>query len=143
MPNGVNKALYNNKKIMKKLGLLLLSVFVFTAVTMAQRPGMGDFDPKEMAKRQTDELTEVLDLNKEQQKKVLLINTESGEKMAKMREKMSDGGDRTAMREEMTKIRDIQNKALKDVLTEEQYKKYEKYLEERRGNRGRAGGGGQ
>lgn len=121
----------------------MLFVFVFTAVAMAQRPGMGDFDPKEMAKRQTDELTEVLELNKEQQKKVLVINTESGEKMAQMREKMMAGGDRNGMREEMTKIRDIQNKAMKEILTEEQYKKYEKYLEERRGNRGRGGGGGQ
>jgi len=129
---------------MKKLGLLFLAVFVITAVTQAQNRGPRDFDPKEMAKRQTEELTEVLDLNKDQQKKVLELNTESGEKMSAMRgEMMNGGGDREAMREKMMKIREDQNKEMKKILTEDQYKKYEKYLEERRGQRGQGGPGGQ
>ncbi len=129
---------------MKKLGLLLLAVFVFTAVSMAQDRGPRNFDPKEMAKRQTDELTEVLDLNKDQQKKVLELNTEAGEKMSAMRgEMMNGGGDREAMREKMTKIREDQNKEMKKILTEDQYKKYEKYLEERRSQRGQGRPGGQ
>ena len=129
---------------MKKLGLLLLSVFVFTVVSTAQDRGQRNFDPKEMAKRQTEELTKVLDLNKDQQKKVLELNTEAGEKMSAMRnDMMSGGGDREALREKMMKIREDQNKEMKKILTEEQYKKYEKYLEERRSQRGQRGPGGQ
>ncbi len=129
---------------MKKLGLLLLSVFVFAAVTMAQDRGPRNFDPKEMAKRQTDELTKALDLNKDQAAKVLELNTKVGEKMSSMREEMRDGGgDREAMREKMTKIREEQKVEMKKILTEAQYKKYEKYLEERRAQRGQGRPGGQ
>ncbi|RIJ50790.1 DUF4890 domain-containing protein [Maribellus luteus] len=129
---------------MKKLGLLLLSVIVFAAVTMAQDRGPRNFDPKEMAKRQTDELTKALDLNKDQAAKVLELNTKVGEKMSSMREEMRDGGgDREAMREKMTKIREEQKVEMKKILTEAQYKKYEKYLEERRAQRGQGRPGGQ
>ncbi len=129
---------------MKKLGLLLLSVFVFAAVTMAQDRGPRNFDPKEMAKRQTEELTKALDLNKDQAAKVLELNTKVGEKMSSMREEMRDGGgDREAMREKMTKIREEQKVEMKKILTEAQYKKYEKYLEERRAQRGQGRPGGQ
>ncbi len=129
---------------MKKLGLLLLSVFVFAAVTMAQDRGPRNFDPKEMAKRQTDELTKALDLNKDQAAKVLELNTKVGEKMSSMREEMRDGGgDREAMREKMTKIREEQKVEMKKILTEAQYKKYEKYLEERHAQRGQGRPGGQ
>lgn len=129
---------------MKKIGLLLLFAFVLTTVSMAQNRGERNFDPEEMAKRQTEELTKTLDLNKDQQKKVLSLNKEMGEKMSAMREDMRDGGgDWGAMREKMTKIREEQNKEMKKILTEDQYKKYEKYLEERRARRGqgRPGGG--
>jgi len=129
---------------MKKLGLLLLSVFVFATVTMAQNQGPRNFDPKEMAKRQTEELTKTLDLNKDQAKKVLELNTKMGEKRSTMFQEMRNGGgDREAMREKMTKIQEEQNAEMKKILTEDQYKKYEKYLEERRAQRGQGRPGGQ
>lgn len=129
---------------MKKIGLVLLFAFVLTAVSMAQGREQRNFDPKEMAKRQTEELTKTLDLNKDQQKKVLALNNEMGEKMSAMREDMRDGGgDREAMREKMNKLRDEQNKEMKKILTEDQYKKYEKYLEERRARRGQGRPGGE
>ncbi|WP_340112315.1 DUF4890 domain-containing protein [Maribellus mangrovi] len=129
---------------MKKLGLVLLALFAFTVVTVAQNRGQRDFDPKERAKRQTEELTKELDLNKDQQKKVLELNEKYSEKMSAMFEDMrSGGGDREAMREKMGKLRDEQNKEMKKILTEDQYKKYEKYLEERRSRRGPGGSGRQ
>ncbi|MCK3684892.1 DUF4890 domain-containing protein [Maribellus sp. YY47] len=128
---------------MKKLGLLLLSVIAFATVTMAQDRGPRNFDPKEMAQRQTEELTKTLDLNKDQAKKVLELNTKMGEKMSAMRGEMRDGGgDREAMREKMTKMREEQKAEMKKILTDAQYKKYEKYLEERRSQRGPGGPGG-
>ncbi|MFV0590228.1 MAG: hypothetical protein ACK5M7_02480 [Draconibacterium sp.] len=129
---------------MKKLGLVLLSVIVFATVTMAQDRGSRSFDPKEMAKRQTEELTKALGLNKDQQAKVLALNTKMGEKRSSMFQEMRNGGgDREAMREKMTKLRDEEKAEMKKILTEDQYKKYEKYLEEQRARRGqgRPGGG--
>jgi periplasmic protein CpxP/Spy len=127
---------------MKKTGLVLLALLAFTVVTVAQNRGSGNFDPKEMAKRQTEQLTEELDLNKDQQKKVLELNEKYSEKMSAMFQDMrSGGGDREAMREKMGKMREEQNKEMKKLLTEDQYKKYEKYLEERRSSRGQGGPG--
>lgn len=129
---------------MKKLGFLVLFAILFASVGMAQNR-MSNFDPKEMAKRQTDELTKALSLNKDQEKKVLDLNLKAAEKMSALRdEAMNGGGDRDAMREKMMKSREEQNKEMKKILTEAQYKKYEKYLEERRGGmRGQGGPGGQ
>ncbi len=129
---------------MKKLGFLVLFAILFATVGMAQNR-MSDFDPKEMAKRQTDELTKALSLNKDQEKKVLDLNLKAAEKMSALRdEAMNGGGDRDAMREKMMNSREEQNKEMKKILTEAQYKKYEKYLEERRGGmRGQGGTGGQ
>lgn len=128
---------------MKKLGLLLLAVLVFTVVSVGQDRGQRNFDPKEMAKRQTEELTKALNLNKDQQKKVLTLNNEMADKMSAVREDMRNGGDREAMREKFRKVREEQNKEMKKILTEAQYEKYEKYLEEQRAKRGqgRPGGG--
>jgi periplasmic protein CpxP/Spy len=129
---------------MKKLGLLLLLALFATTFSMAQQGGPQNFDPKEMAKRQTEELTKELGLNKDQQKKVSDLNLKAAEQMSAMREQMRNGGDREAMREKMTKAREAQNAEMKKILTDEQYKKYEKYLEERRARRGGPGGpGGQ
>ena len=126
---------------MRKLGFLLLFVFSLTTVTMAQDNGRRDFDPKEMAKRQTEELTKALGLTKDQQKKVLDLNNETAEKMTAMRGQRGEG-DREAMREKMMKIREDEQKEMKKILNDNQYKKYEKYLEERRSKRGHGGPGG-
>lgn len=127
---------------MKKLGFLVLFAMLFASVSMAQGPG-GNFDPKEMAKRQTEDLTKALSLTKDQQKKVQNLNLKNAEEMSAMRdEMMNGGGDREAMRAKMDKLRETQNTEMKKILTDAQYKKYEKYLEERRNMRGQGGPGG-
>ncbi|MCY1722245.1 hypothetical protein OU798_17965 [Prolixibacteraceae bacterium Z1-6] len=127
---------------MKKLGLLMMIVIFGATLSLAQnRDGQRNFDPEEMAKRQTKELTELLSLDKAQAQKVHELNLESGKKMSKMREEMQGGGDREAMREKMTEMRKKQNAEMKKILSEDQYTKYEKYLEERRARRGGSGGG--
>lgn len=127
---------------MKKLMFLFFAVLLGATVSMAQnRDGQRSMNPEDMAKRQTAELKEKLGLDKAQEKKVYDLNLESGKKMAKMREGMqSGGGDREAMREKFTTMREEQNKEMKKILTADQYKKYEKYLEERRAQRGQGGG---
>ena len=130
---------------MKRLGLLLVVVLLGTTITMAQnRGGQRNMDPEDMAKSQTEELKEKLGLDEDQEKKVYDLNLKSANKMVAMREEMRGGnGDRDAMREKMMDLREEQNKDMKKILTDDQYKKYEKYVEERRNNMRNRGGGGQ
>ena len=125
---------------MKKLGFLIIAVLLGTTFSMAQYGGGGQRStPEERAKQQTAELKEALGLNKDQEKKVYDLNLESGKKMQKMREEMGGGGFSDEMREKMMAMREETNKEMKKILTDDQYKKYEKYLEERRNRRGQGG----
>ena len=128
---------------MKKLGILLLALVLGTTISFAQnRGGQRSFNPEERAKQTTAELKEKLGLNKDQETKVYKLNLESNKKMAAMREDAQGGGGGfEGMREKMTQMRDEQNKKMKEILTDAQFKKYEKYLEEQRANRGQRRGG--
>lgn len=130
---------------MKKIGILLIALVLGTTISIAQnRGGQRNFDPEERAKTQTAELKEVLGLNKDQEKKVYGLNLDTNKKFGAMRNEMqASGGGFEGMREKMTKIREEQDKEMKKILSDEQWKKYEKYLEERRSRRGqgRSGGG--
>lgn len=123
---------------MKKIGILLMALLLGTMFGMAQN--WQSATPEEMAKKQTAELKEKCGLDKDQEKKVYDMSLKSGKEMAKMRKDMQGGGDRDAMREKMMKMREDQNKEMKKILSADQYKKYEQYLEERRAARQRGGG---
>ena len=125
---------------MKKIGLLVLSVMLAAFVSQSQ-PRQRSFNPEEMAKRQTEQLKEVLGLNADQEKKVYDLNLESGKKMRELRE-ANQGAGFEAMREKMGKIREEQDKKMKESLTEAQWEKYLKYQEERRSRRGQGRPGG-
>ena len=128
---------------MKKIGLFLMAVLFGTSLSMAQPGGQRSFNPEEMAKRQTAELKEALSLNADQEKKVYDINLETSKKMSAMREKMQAGGNgMEGMREKMTQIRAEQDKKMKEILTADQWAKYQKYQEERRARRMQGGGPG-
>lgn len=114
---------------MNKIGIVLLALLLTSVVSIAQQ---RNFDPEDFAKRQTAQLKEELDLNKEQEEKVYDLNLESIKKMSKLREEMQSGGGFEGMREKMTEIREEQNKKMKEILSEKQYTKYEKFQEERR-----------
>ncbi|MEZ5102919.1 MAG: hypothetical protein R2757_00360 [Draconibacterium sp.] len=123
---------------MRKIGFLLIAILMGTTISMAQ-PGGQRMAPEERAKQQTAELKEALGLDKTQEKKVYDLNLETGKKMQKMREEMGGQGFSDEMREKMQAMREETNKEMKKILTDEQYKKYEKYLEERRARRGQGG----
>lgn len=128
---------------MKKLGLLLMIVVLGTTVLMAQnRSGQGNYDPVESAKRQTEVLKKELNLNKDQGEKVYELNLKAANKIDDMRKEMQNSGSREGMREKFGEIREEQDKEMKKVLTDDQYKKYQKYTEERRNSRRGQGGGG-
>lgn len=123
---------------MKKLGFILIILILETSVSMAQyRGGQRNYNPEERAKQQTETLKEKLELNKEQEKKVYALNIEAGKEFAEMRKEMQNGGGfNDNMREKMIKMREEQNKKMKEILTDSQYEKYETYLKERRERRG-------
>jgi biopolymer transport protein ExbB/TolQ len=114
---------------MKKFGIAFLALLLISVVSFAQQ---RNFEPEEVAKRQTAQLKEELELNADQEKKVYEINLESMKKMGEMREKMRGGGNFEGMREKMAEAREEQNKKMKKILNDDQWTKYEKYLEERR-----------
>ena len=129
---------------MKKLGILLVTFIMVSTLAIAQ-PGGGRMNPEERAKRQTEELTEKLDLSKDQAKKVEAINLKYAKKMGDMFRDMRDSGnmDREAMREKMGALREEQNKEMQKVLDKDQMKEYEAYLkeqDERRAQRRGPGG---
>jgi len=125
---------------MKKIGITLMSLLLVAFVGIAQPRGQRDYDPEQVAKRQTEQLKDTLGLTEEQEQKVYELNLETGQKMSALRDEIQ-GSDTGAIREKMGEIREEQNEKMKEILTDEQWKKYEKYLEERRSRWQQRGGG--
>ena len=111
----------------------LMLVFGVSAANaqMGQMPS-----PEEMAKFQADQMKQTVNLNDDQYNKVLVIYKESGEKIGKLFE--SGQPDFSKFGE----IQEEQNKKFKEILTDEQYKKWDEYQQEMRKNMGGFGGGG-
>ena len=102
--------------------------------------GPGNFDPQAMVDRMVDDMDENLDLSKKQEEKIRKIMEENFESMAKMREEMQDSGAGfEGMREKMQKVREEQDNKMKEVLSDEQWEKYQVMQEERRARRGQGG----
>lgn len=149
---------------MKKLVLLVISILLVSGITYAQERGGGDrpsktapqggprgdrpnFNPEEIAKRQTQRLVDELKLNKEQEAKAIAINKKYTEKQTGSFGKMRDASDadRAKMREEMDKLQAERNKEIRAILTPEQAKTFDeiqKKREEMRRNGGGPGGFG-
>jgi len=115
---------------MKKIGVILMSLLLITVVATAQ-PGQRSFNPEDMAKRQTEQIKEAVGLDEKQEKQVYDLNLETGKKMRALREE-NQGGGFEGMREKMTELRAEQDKKMKEILTEAQWEKYQKYQKERR-----------
>jgi len=96
--------------------------------------GRGQFNPEEMAKRQTDQLAGYVKLTEEQKAKVMELNLKFAEKSREMRSGVSfrdmSDDERQAFREKMNAQQEEKSQELKKILTEDQLKDYEKYLEE-------------
>ncbi len=124
---------------MKRIGLIMSFLIMLSVVLTAQPRQQRD--PEEMAKRQTEEIKKAVGLNEKQEKQVYDLHLEASKKMSKMREESQQGGFE-GIREKMGEIREEQNKKMKSILTDAQWKKYEKFQEERAASR-RGGGGGR
>lgn len=122
-------------KFFKTAIMSLMLVFGVSAANaqMGQMPS-----PEEMAKFQADQMKQTVNLNDDQYNKVLVIYKESGEKMRKLFE----GGGGQPDFSKFGEIQEEQNKKFKEILTPEQYKKWDEYQQEMRKNMGGFGGGG-
>lgn len=133
-----------------KFTLKLIAVFLFCFLCSlsveAQRGGRGG-DPTEMAKKQTQRMTDSLTLSTPQANKVSEINLKYANKMSEFRKaaRESEDFDRSMMREVMRNMRTEQKAELQTVLTKDQWAKFEKMeearLKNREGRRGRKGKG--
>lgn len=83
--------------------------------------------------------TERLKLSADQQEKVKKLLEEQGAAFRKLRDEARQGGDRSAMREKMMKLREDSDKQMSEILSKEQADEYKKMMEERR-SRMRGGG---
>ena len=125
---------------MKKIVTLLL--LIFSTAVFAQERGerRESMNKDEMASLQAKRLTMQLDLNEEQQQKLEALfaermeaNEEMREKKQKDREEMME--DRKEMRKERMEMNEEQKAKLREILTEEQYTKWEQLQEKRRKGR--------
>ena len=100
----------------------------------AQQPGMSAED---RAKRQTDMMKTELKLTPDQETKVYAINLKYSEKMHDARE-IADTSARRKSLESLNKQKDTD---LKGILTPDQFKSYQKLLEDMKARRQQGGGG--
>ena len=117
------------------------------SLTISAQPGQGGnrqrLTPEESAKQVTEQFKTNFKLTTQQVPKVEAVNLEYAKAQSKLRDSMTGGGggDRTAMREQMTKLETTRGTALEKILTKEQMDAYKKWVTERP-QMGRPGGQG-
>lgn len=106
----------------------------------APRQGGGGGGRGRSVDEQVTALTEHLKLTDAQKPKVKAILEEQQKKMQELRG--DTGLSQEDRRSKATAMREETNKKMKEVLTPEQFKQYEEYLQQQRGRRQGGGGGG-
>lgn len=130
------------------------AVLGLSAVSFSQQAGAQGQDTKQKGQKQRQggrmgrmgkmqgELLAKLNLNEDQKKKVEAQNKKTAEQVKKLMAENKDG-DRSKMMEKFKSIRDENDKALKGILTADQWKKFEASREEMRKNARKDRQGGQ
>ena len=131
---------------MKKIILMLVSM-IFTTGLFAQAPQDAqrqrrEFNPEQMAARQVTRIKEACGIDEEQAKKLQELFLKQANEQKEIMEKMRQGERPEFNPEAMKKRMDEQNAAIKEILTAEQYEKYENVMKEMRGRRGFGGPNG-
>jgi Spy/CpxP family protein refolding chaperone len=106
-------------------GLAVAGLLCFASAAKAQDDSKAEKKGKRgfpTIEEQMDRLDKELTLTDDQKPKVKKVLEDSN---AKRRELFSSGGSREEMRPKMRTIQEEQDKKLKEVLTADQYKKYE------------------
>lgn len=146
---------------MKKITLTLL-VMLISTIALAQKPnGQGGNNKQSIEERQEKELkqlTKTLDLSQAQIDSITILQDKLAIAIEEKRSSF-DKSDRDAMRKEMTIMRDNYYNDVRELLDEDQQKKYDKYISKQKakqqervdnqrgqghgGGQGRQGGGGR
>lgn len=131
-------------KITNRLLMSVAFIFVLSVSSFAQRGDRERPSPEDMAKRQTEQMSEALELSDVQTKKVEAINLKYAAQAKEQREKAREAQkqDREAMKAAREKVKEAQQAEFKAVLTELQYAKLEGMMEAR-GNRSKGNRGGK
>lgn len=138
---------------MKKILFALVAMFMAISAS-AQPQGQGQrqqMSPEDMAKRQATQMKETVNLTDAQYEKIYNYYLGENKIQQARRDSMraagvqpGQGGQRQGFnREEMQKRQEEELKAIKAILTEEQFAAYQKAQEERRARMGQRGQGGQ
>lgn len=159
------------KLVLTLVAAVAMNIGAMAQETQGERRERPQMDPKEMIQQRTDETVKKYGLNEEQAQKLLDLNTRYFQKMGPMMmggPRRGQGGPRPQMgerpqrpegdtvqhqrrprpefggnREEMRKNREAYDTELKTILTDEQYKAYQKDEQSRRQGRGNRGPRGQ
>lgn len=127
------------------LGMLLMVGLMTAEAQRGQGQGGGERpDPKVRAQTTADTWQEKFGLSDEQHTKVYDLLIETGEKQQEKMQELRASGSREGIREAITEMQVEQDKKLKDIFNETQWVSYEKWKKEnadKRGGRGRRGGG--
>lgn len=102
--------------------VIVLSLLLAMSVSFMNAQQRTPPSAEERAKNQTERLNNLLTLSDDQKTKIQTINLELAKKMD---EQMGNRGDREAMRAKMQEMDTERTKKYKEVLTDEQFKKYE------------------
>jgi len=131
------------KQFLKLAGLVILFVLPLSLMAQDRGQGRNQGDREARAKQQKEALKKTLDLKKDQVAKFDKIYKDFDKKRQELMTSMSDGGNRGAMREKMTKMNTTRDEALKKILDKGQKKKFVVYMKkqaEARQTRGDGGG---
>lgn len=126
---------------MKAIRLMfIVAMLCLGSTVLAQGPGQGRPGGRGQ-QMNIDTLQAKLDLSDDQVLEFQEINQQMRAKRRELFE--SSEGDRASMREPMMALRDETNQQIKDILTVEQWNKYEAFLAKMRENRGKRPEGGE
>lgn len=119
---------------MKNIAILLFSIMLLPFISAAQRPDRPNMDPKEMANRTVTELSQKITITPAIQDSIKVTFLNFFDEMKKERE--------SGNRPDRAVLESKRDAKIKTFLTDEQYKAYIKFMEERKAMRGRPGDGG-
>ena len=123
---------------MRKIVFVLIALIAIS--TQAQKKGSQNRNngtPEEMATKRTAQMTKDLNLTEDQQATILALNVQNAEAFGKLRGKnrneLSDE-ERKEIRSKMKELQASNQKAMKEVLDDEQYTKWDEMQKERMDN---------
>lgn len=121
-----------------KTKVILLFTILALSVSGAFAQGRPRMNPEDMAKNQSETLTERLKLSKDQKQRVYEISLKHSKERSEM---MNSDTERDKRRQKMQESQKKQDEEMKALFTDEQKKEFEKYIKERESQRGQRGGG--